>query len=150
MSIIGGLVAKAVISSAKGAIVKAVGDATTNAITSSLKKDDKETTTKNGVDHIKSTRSSYDYKGQNAIDIASELLCAGFECIALKPIKKLNERSIKKYGNINSITINGKQDFSQGKKFPASSYIIIEYLDFNYYVNPNIRKHYTHYSVYSS
>ena len=85
---------------------------------------------KKGILYIKPTRSSDNYLNESAFDIVQELLGAGFESVTLKPVKKLSERAIKKYGNVKSISINGHSEFMGVKRVPASSLIVIEYLDF--------------------
>ena len=87
---------------------------------------------------IKPTRSSEDYCGENALEIAKELLGAGFENVTLKPVKVLSERAKKRYGEIKSISINGKAEFLGIKKVPASSYIVIEYSDFKKNVDAGV------------
>lgn len=87
---------------------------------------------------IKPTRSSEDYCGANVLEVVQELFGVGFNNITLKPICKLTEWSRKKYGKIVTITINGNSDFLGLKKIPATSFIIIEYMDFKPNVNPQI------------
>lgn len=132
MGLLGSIIAKGVVTAAKNSTIKAVGDAAANVISTkastSVEKDD--IVVKNGVMLIKPTRSSDDYCGENALEIAKELLGAGFENVTLKPVKVLSERAKKRYGEIESISINGKDEFLGIKKVPASSYIVIEYSDF--------------------
>jgi hypothetical protein len=140
MSLLGDIIAKKVATAAANSTIKAVGNAAANVISASSKnKTEKEDmVVKNGVVFIKPTRSSENYLGENAYDIAQELLGAGFDSVSMKPIYKLSERSVRKYGRIESITINGKADFLGIKRIPASSYIVIEYLDFKQNIPPQI------------
>lgn len=140
MGLLSGIIAKGVITAAKNSTIRAVGDAAANVIAtkanSLAEKDD--VVVKNGVMLIKPTRSSDDYCGENALEIAKELLGIGFESITLKPVQTLNERAKKRYGEIKSISINGKNEFLGIKKVPVSSYIVIEYSDFKKNVDPGV------------
>lgn len=132
MGLLSGIIAKGVITAALNSTIRVAGEAAAtviaaNASTASEKGD---IIVKNGVVLIKPTRSSDDYCGENALEIARELLGVGFESVTLKPIRELNERAKKKYGEIESISINGKDEFLGVKKFPSTSYIVIEYSDF--------------------
>ena len=84
---------------------------------------------KENVIRIKPPHSSEKYRGTSALNAVKELLGAGFVDITLKPVKSLGERS-KKYGLINSISINGNSDFLGVKKISPFSKIVINYLDF--------------------
>lgn len=140
MGLLGSIIAKGVVTAARNSTIRAVGDAATTVIatkaSSSAEKDD--IVVKNGVMLIKPTRSSNDYCGENALEIAKELLGAGFENVTLKPVKVLSERAKKRYGEIESISINGKDEFLGIKKIPASSYIVIEYSDFKKNVDARV------------
>ena len=140
MSLLGSIIAKGVMTAARNSTIKAVGDATatviaTKANNSTAKED---VVVKNGVVLIKPTRASDDYCGEKAIEIAKELLGAGFDSVILKPVNILSERAKKRYGKIESISINGKDQFLGIKKVPASSYIVIEYSDFKKKVDASI------------
>lgn len=132
MSLLSGIIAKGVLTAAKNSTIKAVGSATVGIIDATARKQQgkEDVVIKNGTTFIKPTRSSENYLGKNASDIAQELLGIGFESVTLKPVNKLNDWAAKRYGKIVSISINGKSDFMGVKKVPASSYILIEYLDF--------------------
>lgn len=132
MGLLGNIISKGIATAARNSTIKTVGNAAANVIvtktSASAEKDD--IVVKNGVMLIKPTRSSEDYCGENALEIAKELLGIGFESITLKPVNILRERAKKRYGKIESISINGKNEFLGIKKVPASSYIVIEYSDF--------------------
>lgn len=130
MGLLGNIIAKGVVTAARNSTIKAVGNATATVINAKNQTEKEDVVVKNGTVFIKPTRSSEDYRNKNALDIAQELLGIGFESVTLKPINKLSEWSKKKYGKIESISINGKNEFLGIKKIPASSYILIEYLDF--------------------
>ncbi len=140
MGLLGSIIAKGVVTAAKNSTIKAVGNAAATVITAKAnnptEKDD--IVVKNGVMLIKPTRSSDDYCGENAVEIARELLGVGFESVTLKPVKTLSERAKKRYGEIESISINGKDEFLGIKKVPSSSYIIIEYSDFKKNVDAGV------------
>ncbi len=142
MGLLGGIIAKGVVTAARNSTIRAVGAATANVIaTKAANKEEKDDfVIKEGKLFIKPTRSSEAYYRENAVDIAQELLGVGFESVTLKPIKKLGEWSKKRYGEIESITINGKSEFLGMKKVPVSSYIVIEYLDFKGSVSQEVYK----------
>ena len=140
MGLLGNIIAKGVVTAAKNSTIRAVGDAAANVIATKAnnqtEKDD--IVVKNGVMLIKPTRSSEVYCGEIALDIARELLGVGFESITLKPVNTLSERAKKRYGEIESISINGKEEFLGIKKVPSSSYIVIEYSDFKKNVDAGV------------
>lgn len=140
MGLLGSIIAKGVVTAARNSTIKAVGNATATVIEAKAKNqtEKEDVVVKNGTMFIKPTRSSEDYCDKNALDIAQELLGIGFESVTLKPVNKLGEWSKKRYGKINSISINGKNDFLGIKKVPASSYIVIEYLDFKMNVSQEV------------
>lgn len=132
MGLLGSIIAKGVTTAAKNSTIRAVGSAAATVIASkaSSPSEKSDVVVKNGVVLIKPTRSSEDYCGESALEVAKELLGVGFESVTLKPVNTLSERAKKRYGEIDSISINGKDEFLGVKKVPASSYIVIEYLDF--------------------
>ena len=132
MGILGYLIVKGTQTAAKNATIAAVGSAAANVLSaaSQIHVNKEDSAVKNGVLYIKPTRSSDEYYGKDVSEIVQELLGNGFENISLKPVKKLGQFSAKKYGLISSISIGGNNSFSKSKKMPASSYIVIEYLDF--------------------
>lgn len=146
MGIVTGLVKKGVVIAAKSIATNAINDhiadktneiAETRELTQAQK--DSGATIKNGRLYLPPTRSKYEYLHENALEIADELLEAGFENVTLTPIKKLNNGAINKYGQIHKITINGNKEFDKTKKLPSSAVIHIEYLDFKY-TTPNTYK----------
>jgi len=140
MGLLGSIIAKGVTTAATNSTIKAVGNAAATVIATSASKSStkEDVTVKNGVVLIKPTRSSDDYCGENAMEIARELLGAGFESVTFKPINTLSERAKKRYGEIEGVSINGKDSFVGVKKVPASSYIVIEYLDFKKNVDASV------------
>lgn len=139
MGLLGNLIVKGVATAARNSTIKAVGNTAVDVISATSKKQSQEDiVVKNGIVFIKPTRSSQDYLGENTLDVVQELLGVGFEKVTLKPVKKLSEHSVKKYGLIHTISINGNSEFLGIKKIPASSYILIEYLDFKNNVNPKV------------
>lgn len=140
MGLLGSIIAKGVTTAATNSTIKAVGNAAATVIATSASKSStkEDVTVKNGVVLIKPTRSSDDYCGENALEIAKELLGAGFESVTFKPRNTLSERAKKRYGEIEVVSINGKDTFVGVKKVPSSSYIVIEYLDFKKNVDPSV------------
>ena len=127
-----GLLGYIIATVAAKSIIKTVGSTTIDVIDATAKKQaEKESAVvKNGKLYVKPTRPSENYLNDNAYDVVQELLGAGFESVTLKPVKKLSERAVKKYGNIKSITINGNSNFLGVRRIPATSHIIINFLDF--------------------
>lgn len=140
MGFLGKIIAKGVATAATKSIIKTVGDVTVDVIAATAQKQAQkdDVVKKNGILHIKPTRSSEEYIGESTFEIVQELLGVGFESVTLKSAKQLNERSLKKYGNIKSISINGNDEFLGMKRFPASSYIVIEFLDFKENVSSTV------------
>lgn len=132
MGLLANIIAKGISTAATKSIIKTVGDTTVDVIAATAQKQAQkdDAVEKNGKLYIKPTRSSEDYLGKSTFDIVHELLGVGFESVTLKSVKKLNERAIKKYGNIKSISINGNSEFLGIKRVPASCHIVIDFLDF--------------------
>lgn len=140
MSILGKIIEKGISTAATKSIIKTVGNTTVGVISATAQKQSQkdDAVDKNGKLYIKPTRTSENYIGESVDEIVQELLGIGFESITLKPINKLNERSIKKYGKIKSIAINGNHEFFRSKRVPATSHIVIEFLDFREDVSPEV------------
>lgn len=140
MGLLGSIIAQGVVTAAKNSTIRAVGDAAATVIATKANNptEKEDIVVKNGVMLIKPTRSSEDYCGENALEIAKELLGVGFESVTLKPVNSLSERAKKRYGRIESISINGKAEFLGIKKVPASSYIVIKYSDFKNKVDARV------------
>lgn len=140
MGLLGSIIAKGVTTAATNSTINAVGNAVATVIATGANKQNakEDITVKKGVILIKPTRSSDDYCGENASEVAKELLGAGFDNVTFTPRNTLNERSKKRYGEIKSVSINGNKDFTRLKKVPASSYIVIEYLDFKEGIDPSV------------
>lgn len=140
MGLLGHIITKGVTTAARNSTIRAVGNAATQVIVTKANNptEKEDMVVKNGVVLIKPTRSSNDYCGENALEIARELLGVGFNSVTLKPVNTLSERAKKRYGEIRTISINGKDDFLGIKKVPASSYIVIEYSDFKQNVDASV------------
>lgn len=140
MGLLSSIIAKGVVTAARNSTIKAVGDAAATVIATKVSVDaaKDDIAVKNDVTLIKPTRSSEGYCGKNALEIARELLGVGFESVTLKPVKTLNTGARKKYGEVKSISINGKKEFFGIKKVPSTSYIVIEYSDFKKNVDVSV------------
>lgn len=92
----------------------------------------------NKVFSVNPSREERYYYNDNVIDVAQELLGCGFLKIILRPKKKLNERKIKDYGLVSSISINGKKRFCEEDIMPASAFVVIEYLEFEDNINQSV------------
>lgn len=140
MGILSNIIIKGISTAARNSTIRVAGEATANIIAAKSdeysKKED--IVVKNGITLIRPTRSSDDYYGKDAMEIAYELLGAGFERVNLEANKKLGAGSKRKYGKIESISINGKTDFIGVKRIPASSYIVIKFLDFKKNVDSSV------------
>lgn len=143
MGLLSNIIAKGVATAARNSTIKAVGEVATDVIYAKAKNstEKEDVVVKNGITLIKPTRTSEDYYGENTLDIVKELFGAGFESVTLKPVNKLSERAKAKYGKLESISINGKEDFLGVKKVPSTAYIIIEYADFKSSTNPYVYKY---------
>lgn len=74
---------------------------------------------------------SYDsYEQKNYKDIMEELSAYGFTNIALLPKKDLIKGWIIKDGEVESITVNGKEKFKKNEKFKSDVRIVITYHTF--------------------
>ena len=140
MGLLGHIITKGVTTAARNSTIKAVGNAATQVMVAKANNslENENMVVKNGVVLIKPTRSSSGYSGRNALEIARELLGVGFYSVTLMPENILSERVKRRYGEIRTISINGKKDFQGIKKVPATSYIVIEYSDFKQNVDPSI------------
>ena len=140
MGLLGNIIAKSVITAARNSTIKAAGIATATVIDAAVntRAAKEDIALKNGTVLIKPTRPKENYIGENAVEIARELLGRGFENVTLKPVEKLAPKAAKKYGRITDISINGNYDFRSNKKIPASSYIVIEYLEFKAGSGPEV------------
>ncbi len=72
MGLLGSIIAKGVVTAAKNSTIRAVGDAaaTVMAATATYSSAKSDISVKNGVVLIKPTRSSEDFCGENALEIA--------------------------------------------------------------------------------
>lgn len=115
MGLLGSIIATKVLTTAKNSTIRAVGDAAatvTATVISTVAKTATEkgdVAVKSGILLIKPTRSSEEYYGENALEIAKELLGTGFESITLKPVKELRERAVKKIRKY-QINFNQRKD----------------------------------------
>ena len=132
MGLLGELLSKSVTTAARNATIRTVGDVTKEviAVTAQNRVPKDDAVVKKGKLYIRPTRPSENYYNEDVLEITTELLGAGFESVTIKPVKKLNERAAKKYGKIQSIKINGFEEFPRILRVPASAQIIIEYLEF--------------------
>lgn len=79
---------------------------------------------------IKIGTSSSAMKGKNYQDIESDLRTIGFTNIVLTPIEDLVTGWITKDGKIDSVTVDGKKNFSSSDKFDSTAEIVISYHTF--------------------
>lgn len=78
-------------------------------------------------DKAKVPSSIDDYEAKSYTTIEAILRSAGFTNINCIPLNDLSFGVLKKPGSVESITINGKEVESGGKKFPKDAAIVISY-----------------------
>ena len=71
--------------------------------------------------------SSSHYVGKPCSEVMEELRACGFTDIHLMEKRDLIKGWLSKVGDVASISINGKRNFSEGQGFPEDAKIIIEY-----------------------
>ena len=81
-------------------------------------------------DKIKVPSGISDYEKKSYIAIESMLRSAGFTDIKCVPLNDLTTGWIKKPDTVESITINGTEITSGGRKFPADATVVISYHSF--------------------
>ena len=81
-------------------------------------------------DKVKVPSGISDYEKKSYIAIESMLRSAGFTDIKCVPLNDLTTGWIKKPDTVESITINGTEITSGGRKFPADATIVISYHSF--------------------
>lgn len=82
-------------------------------------------------DKAKVPSSISDYQSKNYSAIEAMLSSAGFTNIKCVPLNDLSTGWIKKPGTVESITINGHEVTSGGRKFPRDSAVVISYHSFS-------------------
>lgn len=83
-------------------------------------------------DKIKVPSSISGYDSKNYVSIEHAFKSAGFTNITCVPLNDLTTGLLKKPNTVESITINGKQITSGGKKFFSDAAIVISYHSFAY------------------
>lgn len=79
---------------------------------------------------IKIPSSVFNYEKKNFAAVQAILLSAGFKNVQCIPLNDLTMGLLKRPGSIESITINGKENYSTSKKFSPDASIIISYHSF--------------------
>lgn len=82
-------------------------------------------------DKAKVPSSISDYESKSYMAIAAMLESAGFTNIKCVPLNDLSTGWLKKPDMVESITINGHEVTSGGKKFPRDSAVVISYHSFS-------------------
>ncbi|EAE2458034.1 zinc ribbon domain-containing protein [Enterococcus faecalis] len=82
-------------------------------------------------DKAKVPSSISDYQSKNYSAIEAMLSSAGFTNIKCVPLNDLSTGWIKKPDTVESITINGHEVTSGGRKFPRDSAVVISYHSFS-------------------
>ena len=68
-----------------------------------------------------------DYGDKNFVSLALLFRSGGFTNVTEVPLKDLSVFSMSKNGRVESVTINGSDDFEEGDIFPKNSNVIITY-----------------------
>lgn len=110
------------------AIIGAGGDATVKIIGAAIEAH--EQASNKALEKISIPRSSEDYHGMNFEDIQAELKAYGFTNIALLQKKDLIKGWLTKDGEVESVTIGGKDRFRKKAKFSSNERIVITYHTF--------------------
>lgn len=92
---------------------------------------DKDDTDLDLGDKVKVPSSISDYESKNYAVIEAVLSSAGFTNIRCIPLCDLKTAIFKKPGTVESITINGKEIISGGKKYPCDASVVISYHSFS-------------------
>ncbi len=79
---------------------------------------------------IQAPDSGSSFKGENYKDVKTQFELAGFRNIELEPIEDLVIGFLKKDGDVESVSIDGKTDFIKGDWFTDDSKILIRYHTF--------------------
>lgn len=85
----------------------------------------------NFVNKAKVPSSVSDYQSKSYVAIEAMLSSVGFTNIKCVPLNDLSTGWIKKPDTVESITINGHEITSGGKKFPRDSSVVISYHSFS-------------------
>ena len=90
MGLFGQLISTGITTAAKNSTIKAIGDATSKAI-SSLPDTEVIAVGNAGPLLVKPTRPSEEYHGEKALEMAKELVGVGFESVTLQPVCTLGK-----------------------------------------------------------
>lgn len=113
-----GLLKSVVQSAIVNATIKTVGEVAINAT---------DTVMKNQQSYLYTIGSSDDYYRKNYQEVVDEFQACGFTNISLLPIKDLINGWIVKVGSVESISINGKEQFKKKAKFKPDATVVIKY-----------------------
>lgn len=113
-----GLLKQVVTSAIVNATIKTVGNVAINAA---------DTAMKNPQSYIYTIGSSDDYYRKNYQDVVAEFQACGFANVSVLPIKDLINGWIIKDGSVETISINGKENFKKKAKFKPDATVVIKY-----------------------
>lgn len=80
-----------------------------------------------GTNEVQISESMCDYKDKNFNSVGLLFRGAGFTNVTAIPLNDLTMFNQKKNGQVESVTINGSEDFEEGDVFPKSSNVLITY-----------------------
>ena len=94
-----------------------------------IKSDEKNKKKKNfvGTNEVRISEAMEDYGDKNFVSLALLFRSGGFTNVTEVPLKDLSVFSMSKNGRVESVTINGSDDFEEGDIFPKNSNVIITY-----------------------
>lgn len=78
-------------------------------------------------DEVRITENMYDYEDKNFNQVVAQYRAAGFSNIQIVPLCDLNVFTAKKNGRVESVSINGNDDFDEDDIFQKSDSVMITY-----------------------
>lgn len=109
----------------QGAIVVAVWIALFAFISNNKKSKNKRHVI--STDEVRITENMYDYEDKNFNQVVAQYRAAGFSNIQIVPLCDLNVFTAKKNGRVESVSINGNDDFDEDDIFQKSDSVMITY-----------------------
>ena len=80
-----------------------------------------------GADEVVISESMADYSGKNYNNVVMLFRSAGFKNVNAVPLNDLNMFTMKNNGKVDSVSINGDEEFEEGDIFPKNSHVAITY-----------------------
>ena len=80
-----------------------------------------------GADEVVITSAMSLHRDKNYNSIYVLFRSAGFQNVAVVPLKDLNILTLAKNGKVDDVTIDGDNDFDEGDVFPKTAHVLITY-----------------------